>query len=86
MNIEKFGRSLRRALRHLQIAGQGANTRARLAEAGVLLSDAADEIDLALMEMETANSNDLECADLREATTQIHEAIHLISGVHARIG
>lgn len=86
MGIQKFGRNLRRALRHLQFAGQGANTRNRLTEAGILLSDAADEIDLALMELETANSNDLEYADLREATAQIHEAIHLISGVHRRIG
>ncbi|UEM23596.1 hypothetical protein JL100_012930 [Skermanella mucosa] len=86
MNFQKFSRSLRHALRHLQFAGQGANTRVRLTEAGVLLSDAAEEVDLALMELETANSNDLECADLREATAQIQEAIHLISGVHRRIG
>ncbi|WP_192499443.1 hypothetical protein [Skermanella pratensis] len=57
-----------------------------MAEAGILLSDAAEEIDLALMDMETANSNELDRADLREANAQIHEAIHLIGGVYRRIG
>jgi hypothetical protein len=55
MNIRKFGQSLTRAFRHLQIAGQGANTRARLTDASILLSDASEEIELALEDLQRAN-------------------------------
>jgi hypothetical protein len=85
MNIQKFGKTLARAFRHLQIAGQGAKPKSRLAEAGELLSEAAEEIDLALIDLEMASHNEQDRADLREAATQILEAIQLISLVHARL-
>jgi hypothetical protein len=71
MNIRKFGQSLTRAFRHLQIAGQGANTRARLTDASILLSDASEEIELALEDLQRANIDGSVRADLYEATAQI---------------
>jgi hypothetical protein len=85
MNIRKFGQSLTRAFRHLQIAGQGANTRARLTDASILLSDASEEIELALEDLQRANIDGSVRADLYEATAQIHEAIQLVTGVHERL-
>jgi hypothetical protein len=85
MNIRKFGQSLTRAFRHLQIAGQGANTRARLTDACILLSDASEEIELALKDLQRANIDGGVRADLYEATAQIHEAIQLVTGAHERI-
>ena len=85
MNIQKFGKSLIRALRHLQFAGQVANPKARLLEAGNLLTEAHEEIDQALLELERADASQRDQADLREAATQVLEAIQLVTGVHARI-
>jgi len=85
MNIRKFGQSLNRAFRHLQFAGQGANARTRLIEAGILLSDASAEIDLALEDLQRTNIDGGVKADLYEATVQIHEAIQLVTGAHEQL-
>jgi hypothetical protein len=85
MNFKKFAQSLNRAYRHLQIAGQGANPKAKLSEVGILLSDASEEIDSALEDIERANLNGNAKADLYEATALIHEAIQLVTGVHQRL-
>ncbi|EWY42318.1 hypothetical protein N825_18805 [Skermanella stibiiresistens SB22] len=85
MDIEKFGNALHRAFRHLQFAGQGGKAKANLMEAGILLSEAIEEIDLAQMVLEDAGASELDRADLREATAQILEASQLIGGVHARM-
>jgi hypothetical protein len=85
MNFRKFGENLNRAFRHLQIAGQGANPKAKLSEVGILLSDASEEIDSALEDIERANLNGNAKADLYEATALIHEAIQLVTGVHQRL-
>ena len=85
MNFKKFAQSLNRAYRHLQIAGQGANPKAKLSNAGILLSDASEEIESALEGIERTNLNGNAKADLHEATALIHEAIQLITGVHQRL-
>jgi len=85
MNIRKFGQSLSRAFRHLQIAGQVANTKAKLTEAGILLSEASEEIELAIEDLQPANASGGVNADLIEATALIHEAIKLVTSVHGRL-
>ena len=47
MDFSKFGQSLNRAFRHLQIARPGANPQTKLTEASILLSDASEEIESA---------------------------------------
>ena len=85
MDFSKFGQSLNRAFRHLQIARLGANPRTKLTEASVLLTEASEEIESALEDIERANINGNAKADLFEATAIIHEAMQLITGVHRRL-
>ena len=85
MDFSKFGQSLNRAFRHLQIARQGANPKTKLTEAGILLSEASEEVEAALEDIERANLNGNAKADLYEATALIHEAMQLITGVHQRL-
>ena len=85
MDFSKFGQSLNRAFRHLQIARQGANPKTKLTEAGILLSEASEEVEAALEDIERANLNGNAKADLYEATALIHEAIQLVTGVHQRL-
>jgi|tagenome__1003787_1003787.scaffolds.fasta_scaffold20907222_3 hypothetical protein len=85
MDFTKFRKSLSRAFRHLQIAGQGAKPQTKLTEAGILLTDASEEIESALEDIERDNLNGNAKADLYEATALIHEAIRLITGVHQRL-
>ena len=85
MDFSKFSQNLTRAFRHLQIARPGANPQAKLIEAGVLLSEASEEIESALEDIERANLNGNAKADLYEATGLIHEAMQLVTGVHQRL-
>jgi hypothetical protein len=85
MDFSKFGQSLNRAFRHLQIARLGANPRTKLTEASVLLTEASEEIESALEDIERANLNGNAKADLYEATALIHEAMQLVTGVHQRL-
>ena len=85
MDFSKFGQSLNRAFRHLQIARLGANPRTKLTEASVLLTEASEEIESALEDIERANLNGSAKADLYEATALIHEAMQLVTGVHRRL-
>ena len=85
MDFSKFSKDLSRAFRHLQIAKPGANPKTKLTEASILLSDASEEIESALEDIERANLNGKAKADLYEATGLIHEAMQLVSGVHQRL-
>lgn len=85
MNFRKFGESLNRAFRHLQIAGQPANSQAKLTEAGILLSDASEEIDGVIEDIERSGIDGGIKADLYEATALIQEAIQLVTGAHRRL-
>lgn len=85
MDFSKFGQSLNRAFRHLQIARLGANPRTELTEASVLLTEASEEIESSLEDIERANLNGNAKADLCEATALIHEAMQLVTGVHQRL-
>ena len=85
MNLSKFAQSLKRAFRHLQIARLGESPKTKLTEASVLLSDASEEIDSAIEDIERAELNGNAKADLYEATALIHEAMKLVTGVHQRL-
>ena len=85
MNLSKFTQSLKRAFRHLQIARLGESPKTKLTEASVLLSDASEEIDSAIEDIERAELNGNAKADLYEATALIHEAMKLVTGVHQRL-
>lgn len=85
MDLRKFGESLTRAFRHLQIAGQPAKPRARLTEAGILLNDATIEIEAVIEDMERSGIDGGARADLHEATALIQEALQLLTGVHQRL-
>lgn len=85
MNFKKFGESLNRAFRHLQIAGQPAKPQAKLTDAAILLSDASDEIDSVIEDIERSGIDGGARADLYEATALIQEAIRLVTGVHQRL-
>jgi hypothetical protein len=85
MNFTKFAQNLKRAFRHLQIAKLGANPQAKLTEASILLSDASEEIDSVLEDIDRANLDGSAKADLYEATALIQEAIQLLTGVHQRL-
>lgn len=85
MDLRKFGESLTRAIRHLQIAGQPAKPRARVAEAGILLNDATTEIESVIEEIERSGIDGGVRADLHEATALIQEALQLLTGVHQRL-
>lgn len=85
MDLRKFGESLNRAIRHLQIAGQPAKPRARVAEAGILLNDATIEIEAVIEEIERSGIDGGVRADLHEATALIQEALQLLTGVHRRL-
>jgi hypothetical protein len=85
MNFKKFAQSLNRAFRHLQIAGQPANPQAKLTEAGILLSDASEEIESVIEDIERSGIDGGVKADLYEATALIQEAIQLVTGTHRRL-
>jgi hypothetical protein len=51
----------------------------------ILLSDASEEIESALEDIERANLDANAKADLYEATALIHEAMQLVTGVHQRL-
>ncbi len=85
MDLRKFGESLIRAIRHLQIAGQPAKPRVRVAEAGILLNDATIEIESVIEEIERSGIDGGVRADLHEATALIQEALQLLTGVHQRL-
>ena len=50
-----------------------------------ICSDASEEIESALEDIERANLNGSAKADLYEATGLIHEAMQLVTGVHQRL-
>jgi hypothetical protein len=51
----------------------------------ILLSDASEEIESALEDIERTNLDANAKADLYEATALIHEAMQLVTGVHQRL-
>ena len=85
MDLRKFGESLNRAIRHLQIAGQPAKPQAKLAEAGIMLNDATIEIEAVIEGIERSGMNGDAKADLYEAAALIQEALQLLTGVHRRL-